>query len=150
MTRSSTSQATPMRGHHTGAPVRTLLIGLIAFLTVIDLFGTGAILATVLFQAISLLVGYLLGGPGTDTKRVLALGTGVRNLSAAFVIATGNFADQPNVLIFLAAAGFVGMFITFPTAAEFGKRSESTPESEEPLVSRTTSGAEEPPVSTQP
>ena len=40
----SRSQATPMRSHQALAPVRTLLIGLIAFLTVIDLFGTQAIL----------------------------------------------------------------------------------------------------------
>jgi BASS family bile acid:Na+ symporter len=71
----------------------------------------------------------LLGGPSTDTKQVLALGTGQRNLSAGFIIATGSFADQPNVLVFLAAAGLVGMFTLFPTAAEFGKRSkDATPE----------------------
>nr|WP_245444347.1 MFS transporter [Microvirga sp. KLBC 81] len=34
----------PMHGHHAGTLERTLLIGLIAFLTVIDLFGTQAIL----------------------------------------------------------------------------------------------------------
>jgi hypothetical protein len=56
-------------------------------------------------------------------------------LSAAFIIATGNFADQPNVLVYLAAAGLVGMVIVFPTAAEFGKRSESNHVSEEPAVS---------------
>ena len=101
---------------------------------VIDLFGTGAILATLLFIAISLLVGYLLGGPGTGTKQVLALGSGQRNLAAAFVIATANFADQPNVLVYLAAAGLVGMVVTLPTAAEFGKRSKSTSVSDEPSL----------------
>src|SRR5918999_85847 len=45
------------------------------------------------------LVGHLLGGPEADTKRVLALGTGQRNLSAAFIIATGSFTDRPNVLV---------------------------------------------------
>jgi YNFM family putative membrane transporter len=44
MTAPSLAQAMPMHGHHTGAPLRTLLIGLVAFLTVIDLFGTQAIL----------------------------------------------------------------------------------------------------------
>ena len=37
-------QPMPMHGHRSGAFARTLLIGLIAFLTVIDLFGTQAIL----------------------------------------------------------------------------------------------------------
>ena len=111
---------------------------------VIDLFGTGAIIATVLFIAISIAAGYLLGGPSTDTKQVLALGSGQRNLSAAFIIATGSFADQPNVLVFLAAAGLVGMFTLFPTAAEFGKRSEPAPEPE------TAPGSAETSVSNQP
>ena len=95
------------------------------FRNVLALFGTGAILATLLFVAISLLGGYLLGGPSTDTKRVLALGTSTRNLAAAFIIATGSFADQPNVLVYLAAAGLVGMVVLFPIAGEFGKRRAS-------------------------
>jgi predicted Na+-dependent transporter len=118
---------------------------------VIDLFGTGAIIATVLFIVISIAAGYLLGGPRTDTRQVLALGSGQRNLSAAFIIATGSFADQPNVLVFLAAAGLVGMVTLFPTAAEFGKRSRAaTPGSDEPTASTTTSGPDESAVSGQP
>jgi predicted Na+-dependent transporter len=111
-----------------------LMLGL-NFRNVIDLFGTGAILATVLLLAISVLGGYLLGGPGTDTKQVLALGSGQRNLSATFIIATSNFADQPNVLVYLAAVGLVGAFIIFPTAAEFGKRSRANSESAEETAS---------------
>ena len=126
-----------------------LMLGL-NFKNVIALFGTGAILATILFIAISILGGYLLGGPSTDTKRVLALGTGQRNLSAAFIIATGSFADQPNVLIYLAAAGLVGMLVVFPTAGEFGKRSQATPGSDEPTVSTTASESDGPAVSGQP
>jgi bile acid:Na+ symporter, BASS family len=114
------------------------------FSNMIALFGTGAILAILLFLAIALLGGYLLGGPGTDTKRVLAPGSGQRNLSAAFIIAAGNFADQPNVLVYLAAAGLVGMVIMFPTAGEFGKRSETAP------GSGTAPGSAETTVSSQP
>jgi len=111
-----------------------LMLGL-NFENVIALFGTGAIIATVLFLVIALLAGYLLGGPGTGTKRVLALGTGQRNLSAAFIIGGGNFADQPNVLVFVAAAGLVGMFVLFPAAGEFGRLSKATPASDQPAVS---------------
>jgi len=32
--------------------------------------------------------GVLLGGPGTDTRSVLGLGTGQRNISAALLVAT--------------------------------------------------------------
>ena len=88
----------------------------------LGLFGSGAILATLILLLIALAGGYLLGGPGQDTRRVLALGTGQRNMAAGFAIATSNFADQPDVLVFLAAAGLVGMVVVMPVAAEFGKR----------------------------
>jgi predicted Na+-dependent transporter len=101
-----------------------VLMLVVNFRNVLALFGTGAILATLLFIAISVVAGYFLGGPGTDTKRVLALGTGQRNLAAAFLIATANFAEQPNVLVYLAAVSLMLMVALVPTAAEFGKRSE--------------------------
>ena len=101
-----------------------VLMLVVNFRNVLALFGTGAILATLLFIAISVVGGYFLGGPATDTKRVLALGTGQRNLAAAFLIATANFAEQPNVLVYLAATGLLLMVALMPTAAEFGKRSE--------------------------
>ncbi|GEO16370.1 MFS transporter [Microvirga aerophila] len=44
MTNVSQGRAMPMHGHHAGTLERTVLIGLIAFLTVVDLFGTQAIL----------------------------------------------------------------------------------------------------------
>jgi bile acid:Na+ symporter, BASS family len=94
------------------------------FRNVLALFGTGAIIATLLFIVISVLAGHFLGGPGTDNKRVLALRTGQRNLAAALLIATANFAEQPNVFVYLAATGLMLMVVLMPTAAEFGKRSE--------------------------
>jgi BASS family bile acid:Na+ symporter len=92
---------------------------------VLGLFGSGAILAMLLLIAVSVVGGYLLGGPGVDTKRVLALGTGQRNMAACFTIATSSFADRPDVLVMLAAAGLVAMVIVMPIAAEFGKRSRA-------------------------
>jgi predicted Na+-dependent transporter len=92
---------------------------------VIGLFGSGAIIATLVLIGVAIGSGYLLGGPGRDTRQVLALGTGQRNLAATFLIATGNFAGQPNVLVFLAGAGLIGMVLVMPLAAEFGKRSAS-------------------------
>jgi predicted Na+-dependent transporter len=102
---------------------------------VIGLFGSGAIIATLILVAVAIGCGYLLGGPGRDTRQVLAIGTGQRNLAATFLIAGSNFSDQPDVLVFLAGAGLIGMVLVMPLAAEFGKRatagasSKSTPES---------------------
>lgn len=122
----------PVMAQISNVSLALLLVLMLAlnFRNVIALFGTGAIIATLLFVAISVVAGYFLGGPGTDTKQVLALGTGQRNLAAGFLIAGGSFADQPNVLVYLAAAGLVATVVMFPTAAEFGKRSQTAPEPE--------------------
>jgi BASS family bile acid:Na+ symporter len=92
---------------------------------VLALLGSGALLAVVLLTAVAVGSGYLLGGPGQDTRRVLALGTGQRNLAAAFVVATGNFAATPDVLVLLAAAGLILDAIMIPLAGEFGRLSEA-------------------------
>ena len=42
---------------------------------VLGLLGTGAVIGIVLLVVVALGAGYLLGGPGNDTRRVLALGT---------------------------------------------------------------------------
>jgi BASS family bile acid:Na+ symporter len=89
---------------------------------VFGLFGSGAIIAIVLLLVVALVAGYVLGGPQPGTQRVLALGTSQRNLAAAFVVGTGNFADRPDVLVLLAAAGLVAMIVVIPVAGEFGRR----------------------------
>ncbi len=93
---------------------------------VLALLGSGAIIAILLLIGVAIGAGYLLGGPDNDTRRVLALGTGQRNLAAAFVIATGNFSSRPDVLVLLAAAGLVGMALVMPLAAEFGKHAHKS------------------------
>ena len=71
-----------------------LLIGL-NFGAMIGTFGSGAVAVAVVFVALSLAVGYALGGPSPGTRSVLGLGTGQRNVAAALVIATQNFPDDP-------------------------------------------------------
>jgi len=68
--------------------------------SVLEVFGTYGILATVLFTALCAAIGWTLGGPGTDTKGVLALGTAQRNTAAAFVVAGQNFSD-PTVVVMI-------------------------------------------------
>ena len=61
---------------------------------VLQVFGTRGILAGLLFIALGLGTGWLLGGPNADTKRVMALGTGQRNIAAALVVASQSFTTQ--------------------------------------------------------
>jgi BASS family bile acid:Na+ symporter len=79
-----------------------LLLGLgvrliVHFGEIIVLLKTGVIFVCAIFIIFSFTVGYLLGGPGIDTQRVLGVGTAQRNFAAALLIGTSNF-DDPNVI----------------------------------------------------
>src|SRR5437764_14911713 len=58
---------------------------------VLQVFGTFGILARLLFIALGIGIGWLLGGPDVDTKRVMAPGPGQRNIAAALVGARRTF-----------------------------------------------------------
>ncbi len=92
---------------------------------VIALFGSGALLAVLILTVVAAVIGYLFGGPSRDTRGVLALGTALPNMAATFVVADGSFADQPDVIVFLAGAGLIVLVIVFPLAAELGKRASA-------------------------
>ena len=55
----------------------------------------------------------MLGGTGVDTRRVLALGTGQRNIAAALVIASESFSD-PSVVIMIIVVTIVGLLMLIP------------------------------------
>ncbi|WP_370569747.1 bile acid:sodium symporter family protein [Sphaerospermopsis sp. LEGE 00249] len=79
-----------------------LLLGLgvrliVHFGEIIVLLTNGVIFVCAIFIVFSFTVGYLLGGPGIDTQRVLGVGTAQRNFAAALLIGTSNF-DDPNVI----------------------------------------------------
>jgi BASS family bile acid:Na+ symporter len=93
-----------------------LLIALITvtnFDKVLGVFGTRGILAGLLFIVLGLAVGYLLGGPEIDTRRVLALGTAQRNIAAALVVAGQNFTD-PKVVVMVVVVANVGLLLLMP------------------------------------
>ncbi len=81
---------------------------------VLSVFGTGGILAGLLLIALGFGAGWLLGGPGRDTRSVLALSTAQRNIAAALVVASG-FAD-PKVVVMVVVVAIVGLFVLMPTA----------------------------------
>lgn len=58
---------------------------------------TGTILVIIGFILVSFGFGYLLGGPNSDTRRTLAVGTAQRNMAAALLVAGTNF-DDPAVV----------------------------------------------------
>jgi BASS family bile acid:Na+ symporter len=90
---------------------------------VVSLFGTRGILASILFLVVGFGIGWLLGGPGSDTRSVMALGTSQRNIAAALVVGGQNFTD-PNVLVMVVVVAIVGLLILMPLSRVVAKRSE--------------------------
>jgi bile acid:Na+ symporter, BASS family len=82
----------------------TVLIWVANFDKILGMIGTRGILGGVFFLTLGLGLGYLLGGPGLDTRRVLGLGTAQRNIAAALLIGEQNFSD-PKVVVMMIAAG---------------------------------------------
>jgi BASS family bile acid:Na+ symporter len=106
----------------------SLLVLFVAFFVVylsdlIGVIGSTAIIAAVVFLLISFVIGYLLGGSSGSIKRVLALGTAQRNLSAALAISALNFTD-PDVMVMIMVVALAGLILLMFIGGELGKRAE--------------------------
>jgi BASS family bile acid:Na+ symporter len=85
--------------------------------------GTGGPLAAILLVVGAAVVGYLMGGPDMERRKVLALGTGQRNLAAAFAVASSNFQSNPDVLIQVMDVSILGLAILMIIAAYLARHS---------------------------
>jgi bile acid:Na+ symporter, BASS family len=83
--------------------------------------GEGAIAACMLFLALSMAAGYLLGGPDVGTRRVFTLGSGQRNIEAVLLIASTSVVD-PKVMVMAVIAALVMFIMLLGTAIVFGCR----------------------------
>ena len=88
---------------------------------VLAVFGTRGILAGLLFIAVGFGIGWLLGGPGMDTRRVLALGTAQRNIAAALVVGGQSFSD-PKVVVMVVVVAIVSLLVLMPLSRLLAKR----------------------------
>jgi bile acid:Na+ symporter, BASS family len=88
---------------------------------VLQVFGTRGILAGFLFIALGFGVGWLLGGPGADTRRVMALGTAQRNIAAALVVASQSFND-PKVVVMVVVVAIAGLIVLMPSSRALANR----------------------------
>ena len=89
------------------------------FPELIRILKTGAILAGVLLVLGAFVVGYLLSRH--ERRAVLGLGTAQRNVAAALVLASRDFADR-DVLVMVTACVLAGLLILFPIAWLLGRR----------------------------
>ena len=90
---------------------------------ILNVFGTGAILAALLFIAGAFMIGYLLGMTGRGTREELGLATAQRNIAAATVVATQSFGN-PDTLVMVVITSLVTMIVLFPLARVLSKRQE--------------------------
>ncbi len=81
--------------------------------SVLQVFGTGAIAAAVLFTAAAGLTGYAMGGPDSAVRKAMALGTGFRNIAAAMAVGEEDFRD-PRVMVMLVIGAFTGLLLLIP------------------------------------
>jgi len=80
---------------------------------ILHVFGTRGILAGFLLIALGFGIGWMIGGPSSDRRRALALGTGQRNVAAALVVASESFSD-PSVVIMVIVVTIVGLLTLLP------------------------------------
>jgi BASS family bile acid:Na+ symporter len=91
-------------------PVAALVLVAGALPAMWALVGNGSVLPIVLFTAIGLAVGHVLGGPNPDESVVLALSTASRHPAIAFAIAAANFPEErfgATILLYLLTSALV-------------------------------------------
>src|SRR5262249_53319698 len=110
------------------APVSSISMIFVVVLTtaghlrsMLSILGSFGILAAVIFVAVCFAVGWVLGGPGADTRGVLALGTAQRNTAAALVVAAQNFTDA-NVVVMITVVMIVSFAMLMPLARMLARR----------------------------
>jgi BASS family bile acid:Na+ symporter len=99
----------------------TVLLTVLHINNILAVFGTRAILAGLVFMALGYGVGWLLGGPAADTRRVLGLGTAQRNIAAALVVGSQSFSD-PKVVVMVVVVALVGLLIFMPLSRLLAQR----------------------------
>lgn len=78
---------------------------------IMPLIGEGALTAGILFILIMTILAYFLSGTNNSDhlQEVGAIGTGQRNTAASMIIASGNFADTPEVLVIITMVNTIGL-----------------------------------------
>jgi bile acid:Na+ symporter, BASS family len=101
-----------------------VLLVVVNFNKVLSVFGTGAILAGLVFIVVGYALGWVLGGPAADTRPVLGLGTAQRNIAAALVVGGQSFSD-PSVVVMVVVVAIISLLILLPMSRLLARRSSS-------------------------
>lgn len=77
----------------------------------LHLIGSGSIGAALIFIVVSFIAGYLLGWPDRGTRVAMAFGSAARNIGVAMMVASGAFADRPQVLVMLVLIAVIMLIV---------------------------------------
>jgi bile acid:Na+ symporter, BASS family len=88
----------------------------------LSLFGTRGVLAGILFVAAGYGAGWLLGGPGSDTRTVLGQGTSQRNIAAAMIV--GKSFSDPLVVVMVVVVATLGALMLLPYSHRLGRQAQ--------------------------
>jgi bile acid:Na+ symporter, BASS family len=81
----------------------------------LEVIGSGAILAAILYFAGLFIIAWLIGGPEPEERAVLGLATTARNFGSALVPATSSFRN-PHVTIMIIVGAIVCLVVSFVAA----------------------------------
>lgn len=93
-----------------------VIIILLNYKQILELYGTGAILAAIIFIVAGFGTGFLLGLPERATSLAMGYMHGARNASIALMIASQVFGDQPKVLLMITLVVVLMLFILLPSS----------------------------------
>ncbi|MFC7068582.1 bile acid:sodium symporter family protein [Halobaculum lipolyticum] len=115
-------QPTVNQASNTSLILLVVLVVAVNARTLLEVVGTGVLVALAALVVASFAIGWGLGGPTRDRRTVLGLGTAQRNVSAALVVGAQNFAD-PDVLSVVVAGSMLMLVVLLPLGGELGRRS---------------------------
>ncbi len=105
-----------------------ILLVVLNIRSVLGAIGSGAIAAALILIVVSFVFGYVLAGPGGDTKPRLGPGNGAaQRVGGALVVGAQNF-DATGVLVIILVWALMTLVILMVAAGEFGRRTQAEPE----------------------
>ena len=121
----SASSWQPVMNKISGLAILVLLVvGLgLNISNILNLIGSGGLLALLVFIVGCLGIGLLLGGRDPAVRSVMGLGAAQRNVSAAILVSVQNFAGT-DTLPFVLVAAVLMLLILLPAARRMGGQSQ--------------------------
>jgi BASS family bile acid:Na+ symporter len=86
------------------------------------LLGSGSIGAALSFIVVSFIAGYLLGWPERGARAAMGFAAAARNNGVALMVASGTFADRPEVLVMVVLTAVLTLIVLLPFSIILGRR----------------------------